>query len=1192
MAKSEIPNIVVQSGSGNNSSGSGNSDMENNANRSQIRKQDDEIDEACSVPSPITIHIENNTENNCIENGENDNEVDDVSLDYTENKNHKNHILKQRIQQKFSREERGEVKEKGQKFGTRSTRLKLLVRSQAVQDDTSPPPELDNVVANSNMLSVNNNPLYPQTHSRSSSKHSHLGKQNSSQSSLDGSSPSLSRDSSTEAYTDATGIDLQQFIIDTLHKNHKDRIMLMKLEQEFITFIRDDSRLSYKFPQMSSYNRMLVHRTAAFFGLEHNVDHSGTAIIVNKCKNTRIPDFKFSDHIRDDLVQDEPKKSILKRDNSSFEDGREKMSDKQFSDSRRSKSFEEREEEYQKAKARIFNRGEQNFIQSESIVILSHNQEDSLENECHVWVKNENDNLKHSAQNSNFADNDIIENEEKLLDSSGKSNDSLHPNCVSKPPMMKSHSFGGISVLISEASSMKMNNTISKAESFNVSSSSHSSNETPGENNSSSSPSLMVSSESGKLSNNSISEISDKLNSSVLPIIPSFPFVGPEGQASLQQVPSQPSEWTEMNKDNCVNSVIGSSIPNVQNETSSEITENSSGTSYVKINESSEKKPVSNNTSPAVMFTPFQQILNPSFQIVTPNQISTNTASGQLYQQQYIPTLVYIPYISTQNQLMQQNLLTQKNQEQRQKQLENSSSNAGDIISQVTNLNINSQSPPSTNLNICSDDSGNSSSQGYPVSVLKTKNIIGQGNSVEQGAPNTFPIPCLQPASSGIAPGNSTSGINGSAVSQKNTGDNSQATGQSETNASCLSNCNAVLLPQTGNTISMPFYSYASGFQPSVVTSTSGLYQYPTMAVPGANPSNSSHVQQNSSLIPSTHLPQPVSNNSSNLSSYMLTGTTISHSTNIPNSPYNSFRPQTPPMQNVAVQSHPVAPQPSFNYALYQPLHSQHSTSVKPPNAVPSNQTFIRSFPTIRQNIPLVGNLTNSAPMPPPNRFSTPPLVNKNQGNFASNKCETRGKQGTNICQNSPKVNRNPQLQLGTLLSSTSNLGSVYCRGYRPALQDIQFIGHPLQHTFNTLIMSQQQHNGTRHSHTRQSKARKQREKAASNNANRGISSNNNMQDSKSGNVLQVEGLPFGMKKTDMERYLEPVINFGGKIQFILADGKNCGGNDIVIGSKHQVLAVFESSTIAQSALLNIKTNKFQLRPLCRKDRNSCSKKL
>ncbi|XP_023230814.1 cAMP-regulated phosphoprotein 21-like [Centruroides sculpturatus] len=420
MAKSEIPNIVVQSGSGNNSSGSGNSDMENNANRSQIRKQDDEIDEACSVPSPITIHIENNTENNCIENGENDNEVDDVILDYTENKNNKNHILKQRIQQKFSREERGEVKEKGQKFGTR-------------------------------------------THSRSSSKHSHLGKQNSSQSSLDGSSPSLSRDSSTEAYTDATGIDLQQFIIDTLHKNHKDRIMLMKLEQDFITFIRDDSRLSYKFPQMSSYNRMLVHRTAAFFGLEHNVDHSGTAIIVNKCKNTRIPDFKFSDHIRDDLVQDEPKKSILKRDNSSFEDGREKMSDKQFSDSRRSKSFEEREEEYQKAKARIFNRGEQNFIQSESIVILSHNQEDSLENECHVWVKNENDNLKHSAQNSNFADNDIIENEEKLLDSSGKSNDSLHPNCVSKPPMMKSHSFGGISVLISEASSTKMNNTISKA---------------------------------------------------------------------------------------------------------------------------------------------------------------------------------------------------------------------------------------------------------------------------------------------------------------------------------------------------------------------------------------------------------------------------------------------------------------------------------------------------------------------------------------------------------------------------------------------------------------------------------------------------------------------------------------------------------------------------------------------------------
>jgi len=44
----------------------------------------------------------------------------------------------------------------------------------------------------------------------------------------------------------------------------------------------------HKFPQMSSYHRMLVHRVAAFFGLEHNVDESGKAVVVNRCSSTRM----------------------------------------------------------------------------------------------------------------------------------------------------------------------------------------------------------------------------------------------------------------------------------------------------------------------------------------------------------------------------------------------------------------------------------------------------------------------------------------------------------------------------------------------------------------------------------------------------------------------------------------------------------------------------------------------------------------------------------------------------------------------------------------------------------------------------------------------------------------------------------------------------------------------------------------
>lgn len=67
---------------------------------------------------------------------------------------------------------------------------------------------------------------------------------------------------------------------------------------------------------------MLVHRVAAYFGLEHNVDTTGNCVIVNRTKNTRLPDTKFRHHIRDELLfPEEPRRSILKRDSSSFEEG-------------------------------------------------------------------------------------------------------------------------------------------------------------------------------------------------------------------------------------------------------------------------------------------------------------------------------------------------------------------------------------------------------------------------------------------------------------------------------------------------------------------------------------------------------------------------------------------------------------------------------------------------------------------------------------------------------------------------------------------------------------------------------------------------------------------------------------------------------------------------------------------------------
>ncbi|KAI1237364.1 R3H domain-containing protein 1, partial [Lamprotornis superbus] len=247
----------------------------------------------------------------------------------------------------------------------------------------------------------------------------------------------LSRDSSQE-YTDSTGIDLHEFLVNTLKNNPRDRMMLLKLEQEILDFIGNNEKREFKsvpvylikllflssrvprkkFPPMTSYHRMLLHRVAAYFGLEHNVDQSGKSVIVNKTSNTRIsvmalqintagktdisgninqagsrlprragmlltsttqctlarlsgvgvgdcravnsetfkrkrPDQKFCEHIKDEKSDDFQKRYILKRDNSSLDKDDNQMRIR-LKDDRRSKSIEEREEEYQRARERIF----------------------------------------------------------------------------------------------------------------------------------------------------------------------------------------------------------------------------------------------------------------------------------------------------------------------------------------------------------------------------------------------------------------------------------------------------------------------------------------------------------------------------------------------------------------------------------------------------------------------------------------------------------------------------------------------------------------------------------------------------------------------------------------------------------------------------------------------------------------------
>lgn len=107
--------------------------------------------------------------------------------------------------------------------------------------------------------------------------------------------------------------------------------------------------------------------------MDHNVDSTQQCVIASVAKETRLPDvssrwkhriidedsfffqIRFKTLIRD-TFSEEPRKSILKREAHSFEDYRQGglLSVHRGILNRKAKSFEERDEEYDKVRRRIF----------------------------------------------------------------------------------------------------------------------------------------------------------------------------------------------------------------------------------------------------------------------------------------------------------------------------------------------------------------------------------------------------------------------------------------------------------------------------------------------------------------------------------------------------------------------------------------------------------------------------------------------------------------------------------------------------------------------------------------------------------------------------------------------------------------------------------------------------------------------
>ncbi|KAG0295738.1 R3H domain-containing protein 2 [Linnemannia gamsii] len=115
-------------------------------------------------------------------------------------------------------------------------------------------------------------------------------------------SPSSSSSSST--FVEGS---LDEVLLTAL-QNRQDRLFLLKLEREYCSFIDDPSKEVLEFPWLNSYFRMMIHRSAIYYRLARTVDAAQKKIVLSKTENTAIPTLRFQELVEEE--EDTPVKSI------------------------------------------------------------------------------------------------------------------------------------------------------------------------------------------------------------------------------------------------------------------------------------------------------------------------------------------------------------------------------------------------------------------------------------------------------------------------------------------------------------------------------------------------------------------------------------------------------------------------------------------------------------------------------------------------------------------------------------------------------------------------------------------------------------------------------------------------------------------------------------------------------------------
>ncbi|CAM8960756.1 unnamed protein product [Rhodiola kirilowii] len=157
---------------------------------------------------------------------------------------------------------------------------------------------------------------------------------------------------------------VDQFLREAL-QNPRERLSVLRIEQDVEKFIRNPKQQQLEFQHLpTSYLRLAAHRVAQHYSLQSMVlvdeslpDGSGSRIIVTKIPECRLPKVRLADiplslpSDGSDLVKVAIKQRPQRRSQASNSGNSDSLK------SNNSKSVEERNEEYNRARARIFNSG-------------------------------------------------------------------------------------------------------------------------------------------------------------------------------------------------------------------------------------------------------------------------------------------------------------------------------------------------------------------------------------------------------------------------------------------------------------------------------------------------------------------------------------------------------------------------------------------------------------------------------------------------------------------------------------------------------------------------------------------------------------------------------------------------------------------------------------------------------------------